>query len=102
MHHLRGRCRKIASSVIYVEKHALVVGVDFGYVITDLLANKIERRPRIEAQVNINALLEVMSEDVQHTARRLYIYDLALTKSYKNGELQNLDRIQGKANQADA
>lgn len=84
------------------EIQALSLGLDYKFLIKDLIEEIIGRTLQLEAMIESNIIFNVVSKDGQTAERRLKIDIIAHIQSYHLGELDGISSLQGTENHADS
>lgn len=78
VHFATSKLRIVTRSVILIELHALLPGLDFLYFINDLLRTLLGRKIEIKALVDSKTVFDVVQMKWRTTEKRLQIYIHAL------------------------
>lgn len=87
------KCKRVARSVVAAVVQALVLGLDYSYLVRNLAEELIGRSLPVEAMIYSRTVPNVVATDATTTESRLHINILVLRQRYDQGATTILHRV---------
>lgn len=87
VHYASSRCNRVTRSEMKCELHALIMGFDCGFIISDVLSEFLRINLVLKSFIDSKTVFDIIVKDGNSTERRLQVDIYALRESYVRADL---------------